>query len=90
MIALPDILINLNVEEREFNNILNSVVWLLDKNQPQILQINCVNLFKKLAVFDICSVYVKLLKYHKNDRYKMNCKNIIPNQFDIDSSFYYS
>lgn len=81
MIGLPDILINLNVQEREFDDILNAVIWLLDKNQPQTLQIHCVNLFKKLICFDICSVYVKLLKYHKNDRYKVNCKNIFPNQF---------
>lgn len=81
MIGLPDILINLNVQEREFDDILNAVIWLLDKNQPQILQIYCVNLFKQLISFDICSVHVKLLKYQKNDRYKMNCKNIFPNQF---------
>lgn len=81
LIVLPGIVICLDVQEREFDKIQDAIVWLLHKDQPQALQTNCVNLFRQLALFDICSVYVKLLKYHENDHYKCNCKKIFPNQF---------
>lgn len=78
---LPDILKCLNVQEKEFDDALNACIWLLDKNQPQSLQIHCVDLLKKCKTFDICSVYVKLLKYHQNECYKINCKKVLPSQF---------
>lgn len=81
LISLPDILKCLNVQEKVFDDVLNAVIWLLDKNQPNALQMHCCNLLKKCADFDICSVYVKLLKYYQMDRYKINCKKILPNQF---------
>lgn len=82
LISLPDILKNIDVQEKQLDDTLNAVVWLLDKNQPQSLQTYCVSCLKECAKFDICAVHLKLLKYHHNDRYKINCQKVLPNQFE--------
>lgn len=82
LISIPDILKNIDVQEKQFDDTLNAVIWLLDKHQPQSLQTHCVNFLKECAKFNICAVHLKLLKYYDNDRYKINCKKVFPNQFE--------
>lgn len=84
MISLPIILIHINVQERDFEHILNAVIWLLDKKQPLQLQLACVQLFKQLSAFDICAVNVKLLAYHKQNRYQKNCDELLAYQNIIE------
>lgn len=83
MVSLPIILVHINVQEQELEHILNAVVWLLDKKQPHQLQLACVQLFKQLSIFDICSVHVKLLAYHKQNRYQKNCEELLAYQQNI-------
>lgn len=82
LISLPDILKNIDVQEKKFDETLNAVIWLLDKNQPQSLQTHCVTCLKECAKFDIYAVHLKLLKYHQMNRYKFNCRKVFPNQFE--------
>lgn len=76
MLSLPDILIHINVQERDFDNILKAVIWLLDKNQPHQLQLDCIQFIKLLSTFDICAVYAKLTNYQKELIFKQIKSNV--------------
>lgn len=78
MRSLPNILVHINVQERDFDNMLNAVIWLLDANQPLALQLACIDLLKQLSDYDVCAVFVKLLEYRANPRYSVNCEKLFP------------
>lgn len=62
LIGLPSILIALNVQERELNNVLDAVSWILKKKKPRFLRPICESFISDLESFDICTIYVKLLE----------------------------
>lgn len=78
MRSLPDILVHINVQERDFDTMLNAVIWLLDANQPPALQLACIDLLRQLSGYDVCAVYVKLVEYRANPRYSANCDKLFP------------
>lgn len=61
LIGLPSILKALNVQERDLNNVLDAVSWVLKKKKPRFLQTICEDFISELESFDYCTVYVKLL-----------------------------
>lgn len=80
---LGDVLINIDIQERDINNVLDATVWLLDHKQPKQLQEKGIEFFKKLFAFDKTTIYVKLLKYQEKsfDRFLVNCLKVIGGDF---------
>lgn len=76
---LGEVLMNIDIQDRDFNNVLDATVWLLDNKQPKQLQEKGIEFFKKLFAFDRTTVYVKLTKYlnESSDRFMLNSLHII-------------
>lgn len=77
--SLSEMLINIEIQERDFNKVLEATIWLLDNKQPKQLQEKGTEFFKKLFAYDKTAVYVKLNKYRieTTDRFVVNCEQII-------------
>lgn len=74
-----EILMNIDIQERDFNKVLDATVWLLDNKQPKQLQDKGIEFFRKLFAFDKTTVYVKLIKYRNesSDRFMLNSLQVI-------------
>lgn len=83
LINLGEVLINIEIQERDFNKVLEASTWLLDSKRPQQLQERGIEFFKKLFAFDKTTVYVKLIKYRNesSDRFMHNSLQIIGNYY---------
>lgn len=79
---------NININERDLNLILDSTIWLLDKNQPKELQNKCLDFICQLAEYDGPAVYVKILKHYNDSsgRYNENCKLISQHILRLNNS----
>lgn len=60
LIGLPAILMALNVQERDLNDVLDAVSWVMKKRKPRFLREICENFIAELESFDFCTVHVKL------------------------------
>lgn len=59
--GMPIVLKSLNVQEKDLNDVLNAVPWLLKKKKPPFVRIIGENFIRELESFDVCALYVKLL-----------------------------
>lgn len=62
---LGNVLISLDIQERDLDNILEASIWLLDTEQPHSLRTNCMALISELSAFDNTAIHLKLLKCNK-------------------------
>lgn len=76
---LDQVLVSIEIQERDFDKVLEATIWLLDSKQSQQLQEKGVKFFKDLFEFDRAAVYVKLIKYQNDPsgRFTLNSQQII-------------
>lgn len=75
LLHLPDILISINITEKEFNDVLDATIPLLRSDKHPLLQQHCVDFIVKLAKHDKAAVWLKLLKLEE-DYYAKNVSKI--------------
>lgn len=77
LISLPDIVMSIKITERDFSDILDAAIPLLNKNASPLLQQLCVDFVLKFTEYNEPAVYVKLNDLNNLPDYTENVSKII-------------